>query len=496
MGRSILASSFVLLALSAASARPTETIPEDHGRITRLDGTTILEREADAQIVKMLAAAHVTGAGVAVFRDGRPAYLKAFGQRDKDKGLPLTPDSVMTSASLSKAAFAVMVMRMVERGELDLDKPVYLYLPKPLPEYPRYSDLRGDDRYRKITLRILLSHSSGFANWRFFDDDRKLKIHFEPGARFAYSGEGIDLAQFVVETVTKQSLQDLMDREVFKPLGMSRTSMVWEARFQDDVAERYDEYGRTLERDKRSKPDAAGSMQTTLRDYATLLSAVMKRQVLGEKTTTEMLRHQIAIHSAHQFPSLATQATAANDGIQLGYGLGWGEYSTGYGKAFFKEGHDDGWRHLGLCFDQKGSGILIMTNSSNGEGVFKPILDLLLGESSFPFEWESYTPYTSIPPPPPLRQHTRVSLTSEQLKKFAGKYALSPQVILTVTEESGRLFVQENDEPKQELLASGPLDFYSATSSDECSFGPAEGSRVGEMILHADGREIRLKRMK
>lgn len=344
--------------------------------------------EIDATLPKWMRAAHVTGVGIAIFQGGKMTYLHAYGLRDVEKRLPLTPDSVMTSASLSKAAFATMVMRLVESSVLDLDKPIYRYLPKPLPAYPRYADLQEDDRYKKLTLRTLLSHTSGFPNWRAFEDDRKLKIHFEPGTRYAYSGEGIDLAQMVVETVTGKSLGVLMEENLYRPLRMTRTSIVWESRFENDFANGYDEYGRSLGPERRSEPDATGSMQTTLRDYATFLSALMSGKILNAQTFAQMLAPQIRIYSLHQFPSLATETTAANDSIQLSYGLGWGRYSSPYGTAFFKEGHDEGWRHLALWF-RSGSGILIMTNSSNGEGIFKPLIDSVLGPTSFPFDWES-----------------------------------------------------------------------------------------------------------
>jgi CubicO group peptidase (beta-lactamase class C family) len=406
----------------------------------------------------------------------------------------------MTSASLSKAAFATVVMRLVQEGKLNLDKPIYEYLPKPLPEYPRYADLKGDERYKKITLRMLLSHTSGFPNWRAFEDDHKLKIHFEPGTRYAYSGEGIDLAQLVVETVTHETvthepLTALMEKELFLPLDMSRTSMVWEQRFEGDFANGYDEYGRSLGPEKRGKADAAGSMQTTLHDYATFLSAVMRGKVLDAKMRGEMLRPQVAIHSAHQFPTLDAETTAANDSIHLSYGLGWGLYSSRYGRAFFKEGHDEGWRHLALCFDEKGAGILILTNSSNGEGIFKPLMDALLGPTDFPFEWEGYTPYTELPPLPKLKEHKKVTLAAAQLERIVGRYGLSSDVVITVTVQDGRMFLQENDEPKQEYFAEGPQDFYSAVSSDEVTFAPADGSTAQVMILHADGKDFRLKRL-
>ena len=323
-----------------------------------------------------------------------------------------------------------------------------------------------------------------------------MKIHFEPGSRYAYSGEGIDLAQFVVETVTHQSLATLMQTGLFAPLGMTRSSMVWESRFESDFANGYDEYGRSLGAERRSKPDAAGSMQTTLHDYATFLSAIMEGKAPDGKGRAEMLTPQIAIHSAQQFPSLASETSTANDAIRLSYGLGWGLYTGPYGHAFFKEGHDEGWRHVVLCFEPKGTGILIVTNSSNGEGIFKPLVDALLGPTQFPFAWEGYTPYTDLPPLPKLKEHRKVTLTPAQLQRFVGRYGVSSDEVLSVTLENGRLFAQENDEPKQELQADGQQDFYSTTSSDEISFaGPDDGTAQVLVVHLDDGRNIALKRI-
>jgi CubicO group peptidase (beta-lactamase class C family) len=123
---------FCLLAV-VATAQSADPAP----RIIRLDGSTITAQQMDAAVDRLLEAAHVTGAGVAIFHDGGIAYLKAYGLRNTQKNLPLTPNSVMTSASLSKAAFATVVMRLVQQGKLKLDNPVYEYLPQPLPAYPR-----------------------------------------------------------------------------------------------------------------------------------------------------------------------------------------------------------------------------------------------------------------------------------------------------------------------------------------------------------------------
>lgn len=462
-------------------------------QVYRPNGTPIATSTINSTVTELMQAAHVTGIGIAIFGQGEIAYLKTYGLRDTEKNLPLTPDSVMTAASLSKAAFATVVMDLVQKHRLNLDKPIVEYLPKPLPEYPSYADLNGDDRYKKITLRMLLSHSSGFPNWRAFEDDRKLRIHFDPGTHYAYSGEGIDLAQLVVQTVTGKSLSVLMEEQLFKPMRMERTAMVWKPEFDTNFANGYDEYGRSLGPEKRSTPDAAGSMQTTPRDYAHFVSSILRHQILSAGTTAEMLSPQVAISSAHQFPSLSTDTTDAHKKISLGYGLGWGLYTSPYGKAFFKEGHDEGWRHLALCFEN-GTGILIMTNSSNGEAIFKPLIDSVLGATAFPFSWEGYTPYNLLPPLPKLKEYKIVSLNPDELNRLVGRYRYPPDVVLSVTVENGHLFIQENDEPRQEFLAESGQDFYSTTSTDEYTFKPASGA-AKILVLHLGDKDLEFKRL-
>ncbi len=463
--------------------------------VRRLDGSTTTPAEIDAAVTRLMNAAAVTGVGIAIFNDRKIAYLKTYGVRDKEKNLPLTPDSVMTAASLSKAAFATVVMELVEQGVLDLDKPVDQYLPKPLPEYPSYADLAGDPRYKLITLRMCLDHTTGFPNWRAFNDNHKLNINFQPGYRFAYSGEGIVLAQLVVEAVTGRPLNDLMRERLFIPDKMTRTSMVWESSFENDFANGYDEYGRSLGPERRKTADAAGSMQTTLRDYASFLQALMQGRNPDEKTRELMLSPQIGILEKHQFPSLNTETTTENKAIRLSYGLGWGLYWTPYGKAFFKEGHDEGWRHYVVCFDKSGTGILVMTNSSNGEGIYKELLETLLRNTDTPIEWEGFTPYNLLPPRPPLKQHKEITLNPRLLDEYVGRYRFSPEIVLAITREGDKLFVQENDEPKQELGAEGEGQFYSKIAEDEYSFELDRSGRVTTMVLHTDGKDLSMKRI-
>ena len=216
--------------------------------VKRLDGTSITSDDIDATVTRLMRAAEVTGVGITLFNHDQLVYQKTYGVRDKEENLPLTVDSVLNAASFTKAAFAYMVQQLVDEEVLDLDQPISKYLAKPLPEYPGYQDLSGDPRYQRITARMLLDHTSGFPNFRWLNDDHKLNINFEPGSRYAYSGEGMLLLQLVVETITKKPLEDLMQERVFRPLGMTRSSMIWQVQFENDYANGYDEYGRSLGR--------------------------------------------------------------------------------------------------------------------------------------------------------------------------------------------------------------------------------------------------------
>jgi CubicO group peptidase (beta-lactamase class C family) len=370
---------------SSAIARPAE--------FRRLDGAGLSSRQIDRTVTGLMRAAHVPGLGLALINDGRTIYVKGYGYRDVARKLPLTSDTVVAAASLTKPVFAYLVMQLADEGVIDLDAPIERYLSRPLPDLPEYADLAGDERWRKFTPRILLSHTSGLPNWRRFNDG-KLEIKFDPGTRFAYSGEGIDLLQLIVEKVTGKGLAELMRARVFDPLGMSHTSMLWRRDFAANASFRYDQSGRQLPIDKRSEADAAGGMATTAADYSLFLAAFLKGRDISRSGRAEMVRPQIAIHSRQEFPSLSEAMTVDNDKILLSYGLGWGLYrSPEFGWAYFKEGNDDGVNNYTLNFPRQGTALLVLTNSSNGHKLFKYLADRLLGKTCLPWFWEGYIPY-------------------------------------------------------------------------------------------------------
>lgn len=375
----------------AQMAKPAPKLPSAEPQLTRLDGSTITIAEVERFITAQMQAAHVTGLAIAVLQRGEVAYVKAFGERDTAKHLPLEIDSVMYGASFTKAMYATIVADLAEAGAIDLDRPVAALLGKPWAQVPRYTELAGDPRADKITPRMLLSHTAGFANLRFLEPDGKLHIHFEPGEKYAYSGDGINLLQLAVEAATNKPGGDLMRERIFAPLGMTRTSMTWQPLLADQTAIGYDKRGRPLGHVQRTAARAAGSMDTTIADYARFLSAMMRGTLVSPAAKRAALTPRIAIHTARQFPTLEMTPSTEPDKVGLAYGLGWGLLTkTPYGLGYFKEGHDDGWGNYSLAFDRSGIGIVLMSNSDNGETIFRALLEKIIKDDVTPWAWEGY----------------------------------------------------------------------------------------------------------
>lgn len=379
----------ILLAAVLATARPS-------GQASTIPGTRLAAADLDTRLLVLLARAQVPGLAIAVVDNGRVVYRKAYGLADVDQKRPLTTDTVMYGASLTKAAFAFMTQQLVEEGVLGLDTPVTALLKKPLPEYEDFADLASDPRWRAFTPRMMLSHTSGLINWRFLNDPETLDIKFTPGSRYVYSGEGFQILQLIVEERTGKSTTELMQTRVFDRFGMKNTSMVWRADFAGRVANHYDASGQALGHNRRRRPRAAGSMDTTLDDYAAFFAGVLRGEGLSAQSLNAMLSSQIAVVSPTKFPSHWPGETTLWQGVKLGYGLGWGVYESPQGPAFFKEGSDDGTNNLALGFRNARRGVLILSASGNTRGLFLPVVEALYGDTCLPWFWMGFAPYDRL----------------------------------------------------------------------------------------------------
>jgi len=369
--------------------------------IVRLDNSRITAQQLDTKISQLMKDASVAGMAVSIFNDNKPVYHKVFGYKNSDTKVPLQTNTNFYGASLSKAVFAVLVMKLVEEKIISLDKSLQDYLPKPVYEYGKgtswnqdYTSLREDKLYEKITARHCLSHSSGFANWRWYEPDQKLHVHFEPGSQYSYSGEGLCYLQFVIEKLTGKSLNELMQEKLFGPLDMKHSSYTWEAAFESNYCFGHDTTGKVYPKDKDNAPRSASTLETTPDDYSLFTAAVLQKKILKPSTYDTLFKQQLLIRSRIQMGTEAWKdSTIDNDDILLGYALGWGKLQTPYGFGVFKEGHGDGFQHYSILFPGKKLGIVILTNSDNGESIFKELLEFAISDTFTPWKWQRYIPY-------------------------------------------------------------------------------------------------------
>ncbi|MDR7331567.1 serine hydrolase domain-containing protein [Roseateles asaccharophilus] len=355
---------------------------------------TLPDRTAiDAEVARLMAASQAQGLALAVIHEGRVVHVAAYGKRNA-AGEPLQTDTVMYGASLTKAVFGQVVMQLVEAGRLDLDKPLVSYLDKPLPDYPRDSKygpwhhLAKEPRWRQLTARMLLTHSGGFANFAFLEPDGRLRMHFDPGTRYAYSGEGLILLQFVLEKGLGLDIGDEAQRRVFTPLGMTRTSLMWRADFRPNLADGWTEEGKTEPHDERSRVRVAGSMDTTIADMARFAAGYISGMGLSPAGAAELTKAHLPITTASQFPTLQPELPPAQRRADLAAGLGVVTFTGPQGPAFFKGGHNDSTGNTWVCVKAGQRCVVILANDVRAERAFPRLVEFILGETGTPWRWE------------------------------------------------------------------------------------------------------------
>lgn len=485
----------LLLSLPAlvACAPGSETV--DGPSLRRLDGSSIGLNEAEAQVAALMEKADVAGLSVAVIAGDEVAYAHAFGARDAASGVQPDERTVFAGASFSKPLFAYLVVQLARDGVLDLDQPLWEVFGRPLPDLDGYEDLAGDDRWRSITARRVLSHTTGLPNWRFLNDDGRLSYWFEPGKRFSYSGEGIALLQKAVEHVTGAGLEELAQDRVFGPLGMSRSSYVWQDEWEADHAVPHDQWGRPRPLRKRTEADAAGSLYTTAHDYARYVLALLADESADGGLAAMMLEPQVQITSRRMFGPRAREDTDANDRIHLAWSLGWGRFDTPYGRAFFHTGHDTGWQNYTVTYADARLGLVMLSNSDAFESIAQELAETLIGDRSSPFEWLGYERFAPGRKGRPPATPAPVDVPLELLESLAGSYRFRDE-LLHVAVREGRLWLRSGkEEAWTPLVPISTTEFLIEGHSERLAFESGPTETVTRMLILVDGLRLPAERV-
>ncbi|HJQ68410.1 MAG TPA: serine hydrolase [Blastocatellia bacterium] len=342
-----------------------------------------LSARLDSLIPRLMRDGDVPGLSIAVVRGSDVLYHRAFGVKNAETKEPVIDNTIFEAASLTKPVFAYAVLRLVEAGKLDLDTPLTKYLPQPY--------IEGDERLSLITARRVLSHTTGFPNWR--PGGQLLKIHFTPGDRFSYSGEGFVYLQKVVEQLTDQPLDQYMKTAVFDPLGMTNSSLVWQERYDAMKATGHNSGGAPTAKRKPPKANAAASLHTTAQDYAKFVIAMIKGTGLKRETVREMLTPQIKVNEKCRncLNPASTQLSST-----VAWGLGWGLQLTEEGASFWHWGDNNGDVHCYVVgYPAQKVGVVIFTNSGNGHAIIPEIISEAIGGHQPAIAWISYESYRS-----------------------------------------------------------------------------------------------------
>ncbi len=287
--------------------------------------------------------------GLGLINKGKLQEIKVLG--DLLSGEKASYNTIFNVASLTKPVTAIVALKLVSQGKWDLDEPIYKYWTDP--------DLENDPRSKLLTTRHILSHQTGFSNWR----NKKLKFEFIPGEQYQYSGEGFEYLRKALGKKFKKSLNQLATELIFGPLKMNDTKYYWDQDTDKSrVALGFDKEGNTYEIHMNKTENGADDLLTTIEDYGTFLTSVISGEGLSDKVFKEMQTNQVATKNGKHF------------------GLGFEKYDFKDGNfALSHGGSDKGVQTIIFIFPKTKQGILIFTNVDDGYKVYEKLLTYYLG---------------------------------------------------------------------------------------------------------------------
>jgi CubicO group peptidase (beta-lactamase class C family) len=352
------------------------------GQVKSVSGNNISITQLDNFLKTQMDSLQMPGLSIAIINKGKVVYLRALGIGDINKKTTVNKESIFEAASISKPVFAYFVMRMVDKGLLSLDTPLYKYLP--------YPDINKDERYKLITARMVLSHRTGFPNWRYFDRaDSALNIKFgdlylkfTPGTQFYYSGEGFYYLAKVVAHLnnkTVQTIEPVFEREVTLPFKMLHTSFTGneyisrhkvsghekgEVQFHNGTT-----WPVTLPEMDSSYFNPGASLHTNALEFSKFIIGLMENKGLTKKSMEEMLKPQVQLSKENQ--NFIENGDTA-------WGLGFGIAQTPFGTRYEHGGNNGNFQSFFVMFKEKRFGYIFFTNCDKGNDFNKNLKALLI----------------------------------------------------------------------------------------------------------------------
>ncbi|WP_217447577.1 serine hydrolase domain-containing protein [Maribellus comscasis] len=300
-------------------------------------------------IEKLLINSNVPALGIGIIEHGKLTKVEVYGTLDKQTTAPY--NTIFKVASLTKPIVALVTLKLIDSGLLGMDEPLHKFWVDP--------DIKEDKRYKKLTPRLVLTHQTGFPNWRYMTPENKLSFQFDPGTKYQYSGEGFEYLRKAIENKLDKSIEELADEYLFTPLKMLDTYFWWKPEMDETrYARNFNVKGEEIETEKYYEANAAANLLTTVEDYGRFLEYTINGADLSEDLYQEMLKHQVQLRENDFF------------------GLGW-EILTGFSGdeyALLHTGKDPGVSTLAIMFPKSENGYLIFLNGDNADKIYEELL--------------------------------------------------------------------------------------------------------------------------
>ena len=333
----------------------TKGLSYDHKDFEKPFDTTLLFTDK-TETERWLKQKQIPALGIGFIKDGKIDQINVFGELEPNKPAPL--NTIWNVASMTKPITGIVTLKLIDAGKWNLDEPIYHYYTDP--------DIVNDPRSKKITTRIILSHQTGFPNWRGNNEDGKLSFEFDPGTKYQYSGEGYEYLRKALEIKFKKSLDQLADELIFEPLEMNDTRFFWDAQMDSNrFAKWHNEKGKLYATQKNTTANAADNLLTTVEDYSKFLVHILNGAGLSHKLYNEMIAAQVRINESKH------------------WGLGWWideNINSNKDFALVHGGDDIGVHTIAFILPNTKQALLIFTNCDNGTDAFAEILVKYLGK--------------------------------------------------------------------------------------------------------------------
>lgn len=332
----------ICIASCSANSNPTQDSPHKDELAPPIQVEQLIRQKAQD--------AKVPGVAVAYIHNNKLQWIATYGKANEQN--PVTNDSLFNVASLTKPVFGMMTLKLIQDEKLSLNESLSNYWIDP--------DVKDDPRHHQLTARLALSHQIGFTNWR---GDKPLSFMFDPGSRHEYSGEGFEYLLKAIENKTDTTMPQLMQSYITEPLRMADTYFGWQADKDTEIAARYDELAEEIEHKGFYKEgySAACCTLTSIKDYASFIEWVASGAGLSQSLIDELQSPQ----AQHENP-------------MEHFGLGWRLILLPESTYLMHDGREPGVRTFATVSPDTGEGVIIFTNSSNGELLYRAVVKATL----------------------------------------------------------------------------------------------------------------------